>query len=180
MSGMRRSYTAVAVASALALLVGAAFGIGALRWRTRLVWLKASGELPEVQWTELASIVTRHAPDYLPALFSTHSAYQSIIVPDSSDAAITRGKAGFERQCSSCHGSEARGASAPALVGRTLRHGDGDWALFVAISRGFAGTAMPAFRLPAQDRWSLVAYLRSLRLTTSDPSPTPGLAGFTE
>ena len=177
---MRRSRTAVAVALALALLVGAVFGIGALRWRTHLVWLKAAGELPEVRWTELGSIVAGHAPEYLPDLFSTHSAYQSIIVSDSSDAAIARGKTGFERQCGSCHGSEARGASAPSLVGRILRHGDGDWALFTAISRGFAGTAMPAFRLPAEERWSLVAYLRSLRLASSDPSPTPGLAGFTD
>src|ERR1043166_7560153 len=178
MPGMRRSRTAVAVALALALLVGAVFGIGALRWRTHLVWLKAAGELPEVRWTELGSIVAGHAPEYLPDLFSTHSAYQCIMVADSSDAAIARGKTGFERQCGSCHGSEARGASAPSLVGRILRHGDGDWALFTAISRGFAGTAMPAFRLPAEERWSLVAYLRSLRLASSDPSPTPGLAGF--
>lgn len=176
---MRRSRKAMAAALAFALLVGAVFGIGALRWRTHLVLLKARGNLPEVRWGELADIIRGHAPEYLERLLTTQSAYQTIKVPDSSDVAIARGKAGFERQCSSCHGSGARGGVAPSLVGHPLDHGDGDWALYTAISRGFAGTAMPAFRLPSEERWSLVAYLRSLRMAPSEGAPSAtALAGF--
>ena len=167
---MSRSRKAVAVALALALLGGAVYGIGALRWRTRLVLLKAGGKLPDVDWGELGTLIAGHAPEYLPKLFITHSGYQSILVPDSSDVVVARGKAGFERQCSSCHGAGAQGGVAPPLVGRPLRHGDGDWALFRAVSRGFAGTAMPAFRLSGEERWSLVAYLRSLRMAGSTPA----------
>ena len=176
---MRRSRKAMAVALALALLALVVFRFHALFWRSHLVVLKATGQLSDVTWTELGSIISSHAPGYLPQLLGTHSGYQSITVSDSSSAAIIRGKAGFERQCSSCHGIEARGGSAPSLVGHPLLHGDGDWALFRAISRGVAGTAMPAFRLPGEERWSLVAYLRTLRTTASDPVPGIGsLTGF--
>ncbi len=179
---MLRSRKAVAVVLALALLVAAGFAIGALRWRTHLILLKATGELPDVRWSELGSIVAGHAPDYLPRLWGTHSAYQSIVVEDSSAAALALGKVGFERQCQSCHGVAARGRNGPALVGKPLLHGDGDWALFTAMSRGFPGTAMPAFQISASERWSVVAYLKSLRLSGSlDSAPaSAALAGLPE
>ncbi len=80
---------------------------------------------------------------------------------------IRLGERYFERQCSRCHGFDARGndeTGAPDLTGRLTRAST-DTAIFNVIRDGVPGTAM----LPLPDSvtdpqvWQLVAYLDSLR-----------------
>ncbi len=78
-------------------------------------------------------------------------------------AAITAGKRLYEQACQSCHGGEARGDRAPALVGGTYKHGSLDGEIFLSIRNGVPSTQMPPFkRLKTEQVWQLVSYLRSL------------------
>ncbi len=80
------------------------------------------------------------------------------------------GEALYRAHCAVCHGSEGRGdgpaAAAlrprPADLRRTARLADG--MVFLRITEGLAGTAMPAFRdiLTEEERWHVVNYLRHL------------------
>jgi mono/diheme cytochrome c family protein len=87
--------------------------------------------------------------------------------------AVRAGAALFRENCAMCHGSDADGRG-PASVGLVpppanfrgsdvlARHSDAY--LFFRLSEGKPGTAMPSFHgaLGESERWSLVAYLRSI------------------
>lgn len=88
--------------------------------------------------------------------------------------AVAQGLRLYNRSCTMCHGLNGEvGDRAPALAGdrRFLRRTDAD--LFDAIQRGIPGTLMPAMKLPEDDAWKIVSYIRSLRATAAD-SPPPG------
>lgn len=85
-------------------------------------------------------------------------------------AAIERGRAIFAGRCACCHGESAHGGGpvskffppAPDLAYKTIRaHSDGY--LFGTIT--FGGKAMPpqSEGLTAQDRWSLIAFIREVQ-----------------
>ncbi len=68
----------------------------------------------------------------------------------------------FARDCAHCHGSDRRGAGrAPALDPAALSDvPEGD--IFWFLTNGNLRAGMPSWsRLPAAQRWQLVAYLRS-------------------
>lgn len=89
-------------------------------------------------------------------------------------AAVRRGQGLFLQNCAPCHGASADGKG-PGAVGLrpppadlagpdvVPKHPDG-W-IYWRIANGKRGTAMPpfAFSLSEQERWSIVAWLRSLR-----------------
>ena len=80
---------------------------------------------------------------------------------------IRMGNRYFERQCSRCHGFDARGndeTGAPDLTG-TLRRASSDAGIFNIIREGIPGTAMlpVAADVPNPTVWQLVAYINSLR-----------------
>ena len=78
-------------------------------------------------------------------------------------AAVTAGQKMFESTCSVCHGVGATGGRGPALNTGTFAHGAGDYDIFQTVRSGVAGTQMPSFsRLPANDVWKLVTYIKSL------------------
>lgn len=84
---------------------------------------------------------------------------------------IRLGQRYFERQCSRCHGFDAKGndeVGAPDLTGR-LRNASTDVGIFNVIREGVPGTAMlpVAENVPDPTVWQLVAYIGSLRY---DPS----------
>lgn len=84
---------------------------------------------------------------------------------------VRLGERYFERQCSRCHGFDAKGndeAGAPDLTGR-LRNASTDAGIFNVIREGVTGTAMlpVASDVPNSTVWQLVAYINSLRY---DPS----------
>ena len=80
---------------------------------------------------------------------------------------VNLGERYFERQCSRCHGFDAKGndeTGAPDLTGR-LSRASTDVAIFNIIRTGVPNTAMlpVAEAVPDATVWQLVAYINSLR-----------------
>jgi putative heme-binding domain-containing protein len=95
--------------------------------------------------------------------------------------AIESGRVQFRMSCASCHGLRANGGrSGPELTRGTFTAGDTDADLYHVISDGVAGTEMPSFaeRLTEEERWRLVAYVRSL--SPADTSRVTGNAAAGE
>ena len=86
--------------------------------------------------------------------------------------AVGGGRKLFLRECSECHGQEGSGRkrAADLLLPEVQKQTDG--ALFWKITNGNARHGMPSFsRLPEQQRWQLILYLRQLQLSASAASP---------
>lgn len=84
---------------------------------------------------------------------------------------VSEGRNYFERQCSRCHGFDAKGndeTGAPDLTGR-LNRASTDVGIFDILRNGIPGTAMlpVAATLPDTQVWQLVAYINSL---SADPA----------
>ncbi|HEX4594989.1 MAG TPA: c-type cytochrome [Bryobacteraceae bacterium] len=96
--------------------------------------------------------------------------------PYAGDAhAIELGRVQFRMSCASCHGLHATGGrSGPDLTRGTFAAGDTDADLYRVVSSGVPGSEMPGFdgRLEDEQRWRLVAYVRSL--TPHDSAPIAG------
>jgi len=132
-------------------------------WRAQIVWLKTSGDLPDIGWEELWQLNRHGDPFNLKELVKTPSPYVVIKNPFISTADLAAGEAAFQAHCTVCHGADGvGGAAGPALKQRQMSKGSSDWAIFKTISLGIPGTAMPASTLPATDRWRLEAYVKSL------------------
>jgi mono/diheme cytochrome c family protein len=93
-------------------------------------------------------------------------------VPPSA-ASVTAGAATFKKYCAFCHGPEAKGegplapkdSHPPNLTDAKWDHGDTDGEIFTLIANGAGGTSvMKGFKgkMPDQDLWNVVNYLRSL------------------
>jgi mono/diheme cytochrome c family protein len=88
-----------------------------------------------------------------------------------SQAAVA-GKALFQENCAKCHGLEANGRTQPpprpSLRSARIRHAtDGELAWMVRNGNPYKG--MPSWSLlPEQQRWQIIAYLRTL-----PPAGTP-------
>ncbi|GAC1658231.1 MAG: hypothetical protein NVS4B3_25450 [Gemmatimonadaceae bacterium] len=96
-------------------------------------------------------------------------------------ASVAAGKRVFDANCAACHGTRAEGATKagiaisiieeqggkqpPDLTVDRLDHGSSDADIFRVIKRGLPPTMMAGFdgRIPDQDIWNIVNYLRSLR-----------------
>jgi mono/diheme cytochrome c family protein len=86
---------------------------------------------------------------------------------------LARGRALYEQECSSCHGDDGKAQTARAgrlqkrptdLTNPELaRHADGE--LFYVVTHGIPASKMPGYEedFSADDRWRIVAYVRSLR-----------------
>jgi cytochrome c oxidase cbb3-type subunit 3 len=73
--------------------------------------------------------------------------------------------------CSGCHGGHAGGGMGPSLRDPSWRYGGDDAHIFATISEG-RGQGMPAWggKIPREQIWQLVAYIKSLR-TPQEPEP---------
>jgi len=83
---------------------------------------------------------------------------------DSQSGAVAAGAKLFRQNCSSCHGSEATGTDKrPNLHSDRIRNstaGELEWLL----KNGSMRNGMPSWsRLPEQQRWQIVSYLKSLQ-----------------
>ena len=99
----------------------------------------------------------------------------------STPESLAAGKRAYDTNCAACHGpvaqgavktgmtisiiEEQRGKQPPDLTDDQWDHGSSDSEIFAVIKRGVPSTMMAGFdgRIPDQDIWSLVNYLRSLR-----------------
>jgi len=83
---------------------------------------------------------------------------------DSQSTAIAAGAKLFHQNCASCHGNEAGGTGKkPGLHTDRIREstpGELEWLL----KNGSMKNGMPSWsRLPEQQRWQIVSYLKSLQ-----------------
>lgn len=78
-------------------------------------------------------------------------------------AAATAGKQLFLHNCSPCHGADAMGRyGRPSLRSVRIRHAtDGDLGWMLEHGNPFKGMP-PWSSLPQQQRWQIIAYLRTL------------------
>lgn len=75
------------------------------------------------------------------------------------------GKQVYERWCAGCHGRTGEGLGhMPDFKDPAYASSHSDQEIFEAVSQGKGGTGMPPFakRLSEKDRWSVVAYIRTL------------------
>ena len=135
-----------------------------------IVWSKATGRLPDVEWTDLYRMVRSGGHFNLPALAKTPNPYSTIKSSYNTPADVSAGSELFRSHCGSCHGANGSGGpGGPNLQHRRMERGGSDWALFRTISLGISGTAMSASNLPWLDRWRLVGYISSLMLQSDRP-----------
>jgi mono/diheme cytochrome c family protein len=80
-------------------------------------------------------------------------------------AALERGRKLFVGSCAGyCHVAGGQGlGNAPDLLDCEWRHGGSDAAIFAVLRAGVPGTPMLGFagKLPDDDLWRVIAYLRS-------------------
>ncbi len=75
---------------------------------------------------------------------------------------VSAGQKLFQKNCSSCHGANAKGGRGPDLSAGKWRWGGSDDAILKNILQGIPGTQMPAVPMPSSEGELIVAYLRSL------------------
>jgi len=87
--------------------------------------------------------------------------------------AILTGRTIFDARCYDCHGSDAKGGLGPDLTD-VWAEGATDARLFQTIRNGVAGTAMPRSNAPDSEIWALLAYLRSIAVSTAPDAESVG------
>jgi mono/diheme cytochrome c family protein len=80
--------------------------------------------------------------------------------------AESAGKALFAQNCAKCHGADADGLrNRPSLRSERIRHAtDGDLAWMLKNGNPYKGMP-PWSSLPEQQRWQIIAFLRTLPIT---------------
>ena len=99
----------------------------------------------------------------------------------STPESIAAGKRAYDANCAACHGNlaqgavkagmtisiieEQRGKQPPDLTDEQWDHGSSDGEIYAVIKRGVPPTMMPGYdgRIPDDDIWNIVNYLRTLR-----------------
>jgi mono/diheme cytochrome c family protein len=99
---------------------------------------------------------------------------------EATPASVAAGKIAYDANCAACHGNQAQGAvkagvrisiieeqggkQPPDLTDDQWDHGSSDGEIYVAIKRGIPPTMMAAYdgRIPDNDIWNIVNYLRAL------------------
>ena len=139
--------------------------------------------------------IARREPPALEAAVATWLLHQSVPERDrlranplgADPADIAAGQETFKQKCEACHAYDGSGRTEigsgeyprpPELRALNITSmPDGE--LFYHIRNGIRNTGMPAWRMPDQQIWQLVAYLRHLPQTaTLAPRPGPPLAGL--
>lgn len=153
----RRKTTVIAVTVVTLTLVAAVPG---LRWRAALVACKAAGQLSDLSWVDLIDVMRPTSGIRLSRLVYYRDPYRAISNPFDGPQDVSKGTTLFASNCARCHGDAAQGGVGPALVGRSLNHGDSDWAFYRTVIHGVSGTAMAPVPLDHADIWRILAYLR--------------------
>ena len=78
-------------------------------------------------------------------------------------AAIAAGAKLYSANCSSCHGASGRGTGNIPPLARGAAQSASDGEIFWFITKGDVNNGMPSWKqLPAQSRWQIVSYVKSL------------------
>jgi glucose/arabinose dehydrogenase len=106
------------------------------------------------------------------------AAAQAVKNPHAGQAeAVLAGRDIYARTCSTCHGSagEGTGSVPPLKNGPAQKASDGE--IFWYITQGDVSGGMPSWAsLPAQQRWQIVTYLKSLNGAPAQSSVAPAPA----
>jgi PQQ-dependent dehydrogenase (methanol/ethanol family) len=81
--------------------------------------------------------------------------------PHPDATAAETGRTLFQKSCGGCHGDNAKGGRGPDLTTGNYRWGNSDDDILRNILQGIPGTQMPPFRMPDQEAWAILAFLRS-------------------
>jgi len=163
---------------AVAVLILAALGIPAIRWRAELVGLQSVGKIPDMRLFELLRLIAPGANQpHISGLLANRNPYAVVRIPRRDARDIAAGAKLFQTQCASCHGADANGGpGAPPLLQTEFKHGDSEWALYRTIRYGVPRTAMMPHPLGWSQLWQIVAYIRSLGVgADEDVSISPEL-----
>jgi mono/diheme cytochrome c family protein/rhodanese-related sulfurtransferase len=106
-------------------------------------------------------------------LFEQSHAKRVPLALDAVHGDIARGAEIYQKQCSSCHGVEGEGVTAPALGNPSALAHNSDAFMRYAIQNGRQGSEMVAFKqkLSAMDIDNVTAYLRSRASGWKDEKP---------
>ena len=145
---------------------------------------KSDGMIRKVVGAKAATTPTSAAtvPAPSPGQNVTNQSATSVRNPvTSTPESIAAGKRAYDANCAACHGNlaqgavkaamtisiieEQRGKQPPDLTDDQWDHGSSDAEVFAVIKRGLPPTMMAGFdgRVPDEDIWSIVNYLRTLR-----------------
>lgn len=92
-----------------------------------------------------------------------------------SAAAVVQGRQLFVHyNCAGCHGGHGGGGMGPSLRDRAWLFGSSPAEVFDSIAEG-RGHGMPAWgaRLPTEQIWKIVAYVKSMRTSREPDPPSP-------
>ena len=101
--------------------------------------------------------------------------------PKKTPELLAKGKASYEMNCASCHGSGGAGDGAAAaaldpkptnLAAGKLKGGDKPAQIFATLGKGVPGTAMIAFsHLSEEERWAIAYHVAALRDAAKGKKP---------
>lgn len=150
----------MATLAVLAIALGATVAlVPDVRWRAKVLYLKATGELPGIPAMQLLQWMVPGSPVFLGDLADQPSPNASVrnLHADSADA-VTRGEAQFQKTCSHCHGGDAKGGTGPNLLAFVAN--STEWDFLATAKWGRAGTAMAAQPISDAQIWDVHSYLR--------------------
>ena len=81
--------------------------------------------------------------------------------PHTTPADVAAGAKIFRSHCAECHGLKGEGGRGPNLQTGVFFHGAADADIFLNITDGISGTAMPGVFFSRDQVWQVVAYVRS-------------------
>jgi alcohol dehydrogenase (cytochrome c) len=139
-------------------------------WRLQVVAAKLGGDLPALPWRSLVAWIKPGSPVYLAPLAEDPNPHASIHNGLRQAEHVRRGQELFVHACGSCHGSDARGNSAPSLLASVAARSD--WAFFSTVKWGRPGTPMAAQPLDDLGIWEVHAYVRSEALKAASDRPS--------
>src|SRR3989454_7325489 len=167
--GRRLLTVAVLVAVSGAMMISAH-----VRWRAQVVLLYLTGQIADIGLKPLLVYMMPGSDQYLRPLAESHNPYAVIRNVKTTSADIQAGAQLFRSQCASCHAPDGSGGvGGPALIRRTFKHGESDWAVYRVVRFGVPNTAMRPHPLPETELWQVVAFLRSI----NSPDSTSGAVG---
>jgi alcohol dehydrogenase (cytochrome c) len=155
---MKKSWS-VFIGGALVFTAVAVVAIRPIRSRVHLIELKATGQMPNISWTDLSHVLRGADGVDSGRLYRIKDPYSSIFARPTPER-VREGRELFNQQCAPCHGIDARGGMAPNLSRGDFSHGASDWALYQTIAYGIPGTPMQPPKLPFQSVWRVVAFLK--------------------
>jgi quinoprotein glucose dehydrogenase len=93
--------------------------------------------------------------------------------PRTSPQDAAAGAKTFRSHCAPCHGFNGEGGRGPNLAAGVFYYGSTDAALLQNISDGISGTEMPGLFYSPDRVWQVVAFLRSLNVSSAKPAGDP-------